>query len=231
VKGYNVNFSLVFLKWNLHSYVDKQFLGESFCQLVTHLCSYFTNKLSENVKINSQYLADSLICMHFLLLLILVWMSTSCHSDVLALFIFCCLDYKTVFSFSKDILARWVFPIVPDGSIADVNSCRYSYGRHNIYLHKTVTLARWEMSECLTGFGWCTVWRQCCSQHFRPMRCDISVQDYWNMPILLLNTFEGQKKSCMSLLCDLILLPKNIHASGNVTPLVMYQIFLYVIVC
>lgn len=43
---------------------------------------------------------------------------------------------------SKDVLSRWVYPVVPDGTIADISSYRYSYGRHNIYLHRNVTLAR-----------------------------------------------------------------------------------------
>ena len=38
---------------------------------------------------------------------------------------------------SKDVLHRWVYPLVPDNATGD----SYSYGRHNIYLHSNVTLA------------------------------------------------------------------------------------------
>lgn len=43
---------------------------------------------------------------------------------------------------SKDVLSRWTYPIVPDFNVMDSPSSKYSYGRHNIYKHKSVTLAR-----------------------------------------------------------------------------------------
>lgn len=38
---------------------------------------------------------------------------------------------------SKDVIHRWVYPLVPDNAMGE----NYSYGRHNIYLHNNVTLA------------------------------------------------------------------------------------------
>ncbi|XP_013418621.1 translation initiation factor eIF-2B subunit epsilon-like [Lingula anatina] len=44
---------------------------------------------------------------------------------------------------SKDIISRWSFPLVPDNDISNNNNMnKYSYGRHNIYLNKDITLAR-----------------------------------------------------------------------------------------
>ncbi|XP_052280601.1 translation initiation factor eIF-2B subunit epsilon-like [Dreissena polymorpha] len=42
---------------------------------------------------------------------------------------------------SQDILNRWTYPFVPDGCHRH-NKDNFSYGRHNIYLSKNVTLAR-----------------------------------------------------------------------------------------
>ncbi len=38
---------------------------------------------------------------------------------------------------SKDVIHRWVYPLVPDNASGD----SYSYGRHNLYLHSNVALA------------------------------------------------------------------------------------------
>ncbi len=37
----------------------------------------------------------------------------------------------------KDVIHRWVYPLVPDNAMGD----SYSYSRHNLYLHSNVTLA------------------------------------------------------------------------------------------
>lgn len=42
---------------------------------------------------------------------------------------------------SRDIMSRWTYPLVPDNSINN-NDNSVSYGRHNVYLSKDVTLAR-----------------------------------------------------------------------------------------
>ncbi|KAK3597090.1 hypothetical protein CHS0354_021193 [Potamilus streckersoni] len=44
-------------------------------------------------------------------------------------------------SVSRDIINRWTFPMVPDNCIKP-NKDSMSYGRHNVYLSKDVTLAR-----------------------------------------------------------------------------------------
>ncbi|XP_064636779.1 translation initiation factor eIF2B subunit epsilon-like [Lineus longissimus] len=43
---------------------------------------------------------------------------------------------------SKDVLTRWSYPLVPDSNISSNVADSYSYGRHNVYLSKDVTLAR-----------------------------------------------------------------------------------------
>ncbi|VDI80076.1 translation initiation factor eIF-2B subunit epsilon [Mytilus galloprovincialis] len=42
---------------------------------------------------------------------------------------------------SRDIMSRWTYPLVPDNSINNHDNS-LSYGRHNVYLSKDVTLAR-----------------------------------------------------------------------------------------
>lgn len=46
-------------------------------------------------------------------------------------------NLHTYDAISKDVIHRWVYPLVPDNSIDE----SYSYGRHNIYLCGDVTLA------------------------------------------------------------------------------------------
>ena len=40
------------------------------------------------------------------------------------------------------MINRWVYPMVPDQNISGTPAGTYSHGRHSIYLHKEVTLAR-----------------------------------------------------------------------------------------
>ena len=49
-------------------------------------------------------------------------------------------NLHTYDAISKDVMHRWVYPLVPD--IAPTDESPYSYGRHNIYLNSGVTLAR-----------------------------------------------------------------------------------------
>lgn len=49
-------------------------------------------------------------------------------------------NLHTYDAISKDVIHRWVYPLVPD--IAPTDEPPYSYGRHNIYLNSGVTLAR-----------------------------------------------------------------------------------------
>ncbi|XP_065911743.1 translation initiation factor eIF2B subunit epsilon-like [Dysidea avara] len=49
-------------------------------------------------------------------------------------------NLHTYDAISKDVMHRWVYPLVPD--IAPTDESPYSYGRHNIYLNSDVTLAR-----------------------------------------------------------------------------------------
>lgn len=49
-------------------------------------------------------------------------------------------NLHTYDAISKDVIHRWVYPLVPD--IAPTDEPPYSYGRHNIYLSSGVTLAR-----------------------------------------------------------------------------------------
>lgn len=49
-------------------------------------------------------------------------------------------NLHTYDAISKDVMHRWVYPLVPD--IAPTDEPPYSYGRHNIYLNSGVTLAR-----------------------------------------------------------------------------------------
>lgn len=49
-------------------------------------------------------------------------------------------NLHTYDAISKDVIHRWVYPLVPD--IAPTDEAPYSYGRHNIYLNSGVTLAR-----------------------------------------------------------------------------------------
>ena len=49
-------------------------------------------------------------------------------------------NLHTYDAISKDVMHRWVYPLVPD--IAPTDEPPYSYGRHNIYLSSGVTLAR-----------------------------------------------------------------------------------------
>jgi len=49
-------------------------------------------------------------------------------------------NLHTYDAISKDVMHRWVYPLVPD--IAPTNESPYSYSRHNIYLNSDVTLAR-----------------------------------------------------------------------------------------
>jgi len=46
-------------------------------------------------------------------------------------------NLHTYDAISKDVIHRWVYPLVPD----NVAGVTYSYGRHNIYLSNDVTLA------------------------------------------------------------------------------------------
>lgn len=46
-----------------------------------------------------------------------------------------------LFNFSHDIMSRWAYPLVPDNNISNHDN-KVSYGRHNVYLSKDVTLAR-----------------------------------------------------------------------------------------
>lgn len=46
-------------------------------------------------------------------------------------------NLHTYDAISKDVIHRWVYPLVPDNAIGE----SYSYGRHNIYLSGDVTLA------------------------------------------------------------------------------------------
>ena len=43
-------------------------------------------------------------------------------------------------------MSRWTYPLVPDNSINN-NDNSVSYGRHNVYLSKDVTLARYKSYE------------------------------------------------------------------------------------
>ncbi|KAI0216258.1 Translation initiation factor eIF-2B subunit epsilon [Lamellibrachia satsuma] len=43
---------------------------------------------------------------------------------------------------SKDVMDRWVYPVVPDTNISNSTDTKYTLGRHNIYLHRDITLAR-----------------------------------------------------------------------------------------
>ena len=46
-------------------------------------------------------------------------------------------NLRTYDAVSKDVIHRWVYPLVPDNVIGE----SYSYGRHNIYLNTDITLA------------------------------------------------------------------------------------------
>jgi len=46
-------------------------------------------------------------------------------------------NLRTYDAVSKDVIHRWVYPLVPDNTIGE----NYSYGRHNIYLNTNVILA------------------------------------------------------------------------------------------
>ncbi len=46
-------------------------------------------------------------------------------------------NLHTYDAISKDVIHRWVYPLVPDNATGD----SYSYSRHNLYLHSNVTLA------------------------------------------------------------------------------------------
>lgn len=46
-------------------------------------------------------------------------------------------NLRTYDAISKDVIHRWVYPLVPDNAAGET----YSYGRHNIYLSEDVTLA------------------------------------------------------------------------------------------
>ena len=46
--------------------------------------------------------------------------------------------------FSQDVLNRWTYPLVPEKHLSERDGDQYAYGRHNIYLHSDVTLARLE---------------------------------------------------------------------------------------
>lgn len=46
-------------------------------------------------------------------------------------------NLHTYDAISKDVIHRWVYPLVPDNAVGE----NYSYGRHNIYLSEEVTLA------------------------------------------------------------------------------------------
>lgn len=46
-------------------------------------------------------------------------------------------NLRTYDAISKDVIHRWVYPLVPDNVIGE----SYSYGRHNIYLNTDITLA------------------------------------------------------------------------------------------
>lgn len=46
-------------------------------------------------------------------------------------------NLRTYDAISKDVIHRWVYPLVPDNAAGEA----YSYGRHNIYLSGDVTLA------------------------------------------------------------------------------------------
>lgn len=46
-------------------------------------------------------------------------------------------NLHTYDAISKDVIHRWVYPLVPDNAVGEA----YSYGRHNIYLSGDVTLA------------------------------------------------------------------------------------------
>ena len=46
-------------------------------------------------------------------------------------------NLHTYDAISKDVIHRWVYPLVPDNAAGET----YSYGRHNIYLSEDVTLA------------------------------------------------------------------------------------------
>ncbi len=46
-------------------------------------------------------------------------------------------NFRTYDAVSKDVMHRWVYPLVPDNAMEET----YSYGRHNIYLNTNVSLA------------------------------------------------------------------------------------------
>ncbi len=120
-------------------------------------------------------------------------------------------NLHTYDALSKDVIHRWVYPLVPDNAAGET----YSYGRHNIYLSSDVTLATGAklLEDVVIGRDSRIGAHSCVSHSSIGHNCvigeNVSIEDsyIWNNVVI-----ESNCKITQAIICDRV----EIHGSVTV---------------